>query len=881
MASSTTLYDGDTVTIGGVNERVTEVGTPVHSGSLALRIETTPTNNPFFNLAAGRVNFAFPWDVLTGWIRSNTLTVSTLNLQLKDFGTFVSETVNLVDYLSGDITSTYKQFSIPKADLINANFDLTHTLTLLFGTNADSEFFYVDDLQLEWTVASDVTAYRMLKDDHIELTLTKQPDTTDIVAGNFSLSSATDPNYTTPQNPSNAYYHWRSTGFDVDGHQLGVTMVYYIILALPHALTATDSYTLTWTGVNDDAALSLTGTPLAVAFDPTQVNESIKVNQVGYRPTAEKVGIVGAWRGTGGGVPYTANVFTVHRVSDGVSVFSGTPTQQALADDFSGEDVYWCDFTSLQTPGDYYAALPEFGRSHAFTIGATVFNAVAQATAKSLYYQRCGVALLDAHVPSSYARTICHDTEDAFYHSNLGDAEVSDLYNDEDYATPSARDTAGGWHDAGDYNKYIPNAAPALYRGMLAFELYPEKFIGTSWDLPESGNGLPDLLNELKWELDWFLTMQYTDNAAKPGYGGVYHKVSSTSFADDTEMPHLETHNRHICYITTGCTAQFAAIMAQAARVYAPYDAAFATTCQTAAELAWTFLETWISPIPSDGNYLPSGISTGSYSNTLGTNSDEDERAWAAAELYKLTGDTDYQTDYITYRNATNLMGTDNKLGNFRDSQPFASMTFSTITHGSVNTTEKTNAHNAVVAAADDWIARFDASDYRTPVQHVETFIGFGSYAIPSSRAFQLIAAYYLTDDSNYLTYAEKFLDTQLGLNPLGKCFITGLGSAPSVSPLNFYVKNSSLGTPPGYPINGPMHHPSGANAHNAALIAAYNPAESSQPVFRRYVDTYLSPEYSEATVDDYLATAVVYAFFTGLPESADHSAQHLTTFTG
>ncbi len=295
----------------------------------------------------------------------------------------------------------------------------------------------------------------------------------------------------------------------------------------------------------------------------------------------------------------------------------------------SGEDVYQFDFSSLTTPGTYRVHVAGLGRSTPFAIGAHAYDSAATVVSRSLYHQRCGMAI----TLHDHQRPACH-TADAEYHSSI---TGSSLYGGE--AVGAKKDVTGGWHDAGDYNKYVPTGTTAIFYLLAGYEVTRavaggSPTIGTSdeWGIPESGNGIPDAIDEARWELDWLARMQEAD-------GGLPHKVSTLAWFDD--MPHISTHTQYIVQKKTSDTALAAAAFAMAARVFEPYDATLAASYLARAKLAWQLLQANPNPTPKFQN--PPGMGTGTYPHST----DANRRAWAAAELYRTTGEDQYNTAFL------------------------------------------------------------------------------------------------------------------------------------------------------------------------------------------------------------------------------------------
>ena len=144
-----------------------------------------------------------------------------------------------------------------------------------------------------------------------------------------------------------------------------------------------------------------------------------------------------------------------------------------------------------------------------------------------------------------YYHSSCHPG-DGFYHSSTGQSGF--------------KLSTGGWHDAGDYGKYIVNAGITLGTSLLAYESFPSKFNQDDLNIPESGNSIPDLLDEVRYELEWYLKMQNSN-------GGVYFKLTKQQF-ESFIMPNNDSGMRYIYQLSSNATGDFVAVMARASRIF-------------------------------------------------------------------------------------------------------------------------------------------------------------------------------------------------------------------------------------------------------------------------------------------------------------------------
>ena len=236
----------------------------------------------------------------------------------------------------------------------------------------------------------------------------------------------------------------------------------------------------------------------------------IKLDQIGYLPGSAKVAVVPNVDGA---------AFTVVKEGADTVVMRGT-LGAAAAYAPAAETVRLADFSELAAPGRYQLRVAGLPDSAPFTVGADAYQALNAAAIKAYYLNRAGIALPEKHA-GIFARKAGHPDTNVQIHESAASA-----------ARPAGTviSSPKGWYDAGDYNKYIVNSGITTYTLLAAYEDFPGFYKAQNLNIPESGNGIPDLLNEVLWNLDWMLTMQ------DPADGGVYHKLTDKSF-DGMVMP--------------------------------------------------------------------------------------------------------------------------------------------------------------------------------------------------------------------------------------------------------------------------------------------------------------------------------------------------------
>ncbi|GAA4403611.1 hypothetical protein GCM10023187_19870 [Nibrella viscosa] len=552
------------------------------------------------------------------------------------------------------------------------------------------------------------------------------------------------------------------------------------------------------------------------------ITQQIIVDQFGWRTNARKtVVFANPVSGQNSGNTYTpGSQFQVRRSADNSVVFTGTTViwNSGNTHTDSGDKAWHGDFTSVTTPGTYHIYDPTRNlRSYDFEIRDNIYGPVLQAAVKVFYYQRSGTA-----IPAQYGGNWTHPLA----HSQDANA----LLYTSSAQSGTTRNVTGGWYDAGDYNKYIPFLAGPMWDLLMAYELRPNAFIDAT-NIPESGNGVPDVLDELKWELDWMLRMQATN-------GGVHNRVAVTSYSNGTDDPSTDTQPRYYTNITTWSTATFAAIMAHASRVFGAYGTQFpnyATTLQTAAENAWTYLENNPNISPSTGTDGASMAAADAGSNS---NQDRRLRILAAAQLFRTTGTAKYKTYFESnYNNttATSENGFHPLSNGYMDPSVCWDLNQAFIIYWATpgaNTTIVSQLKNTLKTTMD-W---FHEPYYTRKDDPYLAYMWTGHYTWGSNQlkarwgqlaVIALEASVNSAKNSLYREIAEEYLHYFHGRNPLSWVYLSNMGSRGAnvggdKNIEEFYHSwfrngsarydgpGSQFGAAPGYVVGGPNQNYSG-----------------------------------------------------------------------
>ena len=483
----------------------------------------------------------------------------------------------------------------------------------------------------------------------------------------------------------------------------------------------------------------------------------IRIDQLGYAPKLTKQVVVTA---AGDYLLTDANGATVKNF----------PKIETKADAASGDSVAMLELGEL-APGEY--TLTGGGESRVITVAEHPWRDVTNALIKGLYYQRCD-ELKEEHA-GVYKHPACHTglaeewrrpeppiPEDVKAKIPPHFLRMLEIPPEEPYGeAPAPRRIRGGWHDAGDYGKYVGPGAVTVGHLLYAWKLFPNG-CGDDLNIPETGNGVPDILNETRFELEWILQMQRAD-------GAFYHKLTTEKFAPFI-MPEEDTVQEYLSPISRCATGDAVAALALAARVYRPYDAAFADKCLETAKFGWE----WLAAHPESRSYRnPMGLQTGYY----GDAEDHDERFWAACELYAATGEAAYREAaegfYREVRKLTQFGWTDvSGLGAlcclFDLKEKGGELLYDDLKQAFLRRSE--------------WaLLVVKASGYGTAIP--ETDYTWGSILTSMGNAMAMIMNTLITGREDMRDAALMQLHYALGLNALDLSFITGYGERQVMFP--------------------------------------------------------------------------------------------------
>jgi endoglucanase len=460
---------------------------------------------------------------------------------------------------------------------------------------------------------------------------------------------------------------------------------------------------------------------------------SIHFNQAGYGSALPKKAII-TGKGSNCVILNGWNIGAWSQAEEKIDFKISDP----VYDKASGDTVRVLDFSGVSKPGKYFIFAD--GERAAIEIKEKPYRALSNALVKAFYFQRCGCELPEKFA-GAYRHGACH----------LGKAVL--VKDDGTLDADTVIECAGGWHDAGDYGRYTAPAAAALGHLLYSYELFPQAY-KDALNIPESGNGVPDILNECRYELEWMLKMQRAD-------GGVYHKTA-TRFFSGFIMPEEDKDDLLLFRVTHCSTAGFAASAALASRVYKPFDAAFSAKLLEAAKKAWDWTEA--NPV-FEPFANPPDVRSGVY----GDQSCEDELFWASAELYSVTGEARYFEALKKRVDAVDI----SKFG-WRDTAGFGALCCLFVLKEKLEGNLFASVKERFIRDADSFLELARESGYGTALG-ADSYV-WGSILPILNNAIAMICACLLTKDEKYRGAAQNQLDYLLGMNATGYSFVTGFG---------------------------------------------------------------------------------------------------------
>lgn len=568
-----------------------------------------------------------------------------------------------------------------------------------------------------------------------------------------------------------------------------------------------------------------------VALPP--LDEHLVVDQFGYRPGDSKVVVI---RNPSAG--YDSNrkftpgsTYRLVRSSNGATVFSGTPTpwNGGSVQDSSGDAGWWFDFSSVTSVGKYYVLdVQRNVRTPEFRIDPAVYNKLLQAATRVFFYQRSGFAKKKPYAEACW-------TDGAAFVGPNQDGQARDVTDQGNAA--KVRDLSGGWFDAGDTNKYVTFAVTPVHQLLSAYEETPAAFTD-AFNIPESGNGIPDLIDEVKWETDWLKKMQNSD-------GSALLKVGQISY-EQSNPPSADAHPRYYVPACTSATAAVAGMFAHAAYVYQKFSPLQAEAADLKARAIKAYDRYLASPAKQtdcDDGTVKAGdadLPTADQENLLNV---------AAVYLFALTGEARY-TDRLRANYRSMRPYNDIGWSRYLPEQGTALLFYTTLANADAALKSRFLDDKRADAQNGYQIYRVNPNDdlYRAFLHPPQYQWGSNQVRANYGNSNRDVATYGIavSDPAPYLARAADTLHYLHGVNPFGLVYLSNVNRLGATHSLNTLyhtwfrdgdpkwddVRTSSCGPAPGYLAGGPN-----ASAARDGPVPNYLTPPTGQPAQKSFLE--------------------------------------------
>lgn len=568
----------------------------------------------------------------------------------------------------------------------------------------------------------------------------------------------------------------------------------------------------------------------------------VDLNQHGFLPSASK----GATVTTDATVPLSWRLLN----GAGELVAEGTTLPRGV-DTASGQNAHQIDFSAITAPGTDYVLAVEGAESMPFTIDDGAYEHLKYDALSFFYHQRASTPIEAEYVGEIWARPAAHDPDKA---TCVG---PKDHRGNKWGGCPYTLDVSKGWYDAGDHGKYVVNGGISVWTLMNYYEWSggaPALADGQA-SIPEAGNGVNDLLDEVRWQMEFMLAMQVPEGTmltlprgdqfnklnklkfSEVNAGGlVHHKIADEYWTSLPMPPHEDPAARVLHYPSTAATLNLAASAAQCARLWMSIDEAFSDRCLIASKRAYAAAKAYPDLFAID-------VTDGG-SGAYGDPQLSDEFYWAATELYLTTGEANYKADMQAsphYLKTPLIDGT-------RDIAWPAVEALGTLSllvvENELPEEDMINAKTHLLATANQYTLESVQEGYAVPFTRN---YNWGSNGDMSNRGIILAMAYDMTGDEKYLSALTGVVDYLLGRNPLGQSYVAGYGEKPMVAPHHRYwlrVLDDDLPPPPAGALAG------GANSTNPADEVARDLQQKGCAPQMCYADDYRAYALNEVAIN-------------------------------
>ena len=557
----------------------------------------------------------------------------------------------------------------------------------------------------------------------------------------------------------------------------------------------------------------------------------IRRNQVGCYPSQEKVIVVEGVNPEG----------KVKVTTPKGKVLTPKVMREAVSP-WSGKTRYLVDLGELTATGNYQVSVGN--QSCDFLVSKRPYQDIAKASLRLFYLIRSGIAIEQG---GAYNRPLGHPDTQVLVHPSAAT---------EKRPAGTVISSPYGWYDAGDYNKYVVNSAFSIGLMFVTYEQQRDYFVRLKTDIPESGNKTPDFLDEMMFNLKWLLTMQDPDD------GGVYHKLTTPNF-EGFVLPTDCHQTRYVVAKSVTATLDFAAVMADAARLFEPYQKDypdFVAQATEAAERAYQWAKEHPTAFYRQEQLKDPAVSTGTY----GDGNARDEFFWASSALYRLTQKPAYLEDARQYQPqsfSTPSWGNVSALGAY---EWLSDMLVTIGTNARPKEAQELAADLLVpfCAYCNNVIKGVDASCFQSPYGNSPRDFGWGCLAEHCCcQAMALLYADRLLGTTQYRRYALQNADYLLGRNATGYCYVTGFGDKSPMHPHHRISEADAVEAPfPGMLVGGPNPGQQDKRDMHDAVYPSNYPDES-------YIDNMESYASNEIAINWNASLVAFLCWLDALPQ--------------
>jgi endoglucanase len=648
----------------------------------------------------------------------------------------------------------------------------------------------------------------------------------------YRITSSNDATYSSTLNPTTVSRKSKPTDMARVGQwKFEFPMVHVLYLKLPSALKAGKTYQINFPGSKVE--------PLSFQYEPNvSRTEAVQVSQIGFTPQeTAKVAFLSTWMGSGGKLEYGSGLgFSVIDERTNQKVFTGKTqlsrtsqeNEDARSRNYTNTNVYWMDFTPVQSPGKYRVCVDTIGCSVSFQISPDVWKNAFYISARGLYHQRSGVALTEPYTNWTRPRPFNPQDGTVVYESKARLSDVDQGIGTAEY--PKALENGktdrvvpnawGGYFDAGDWDRRIQHVEVSRQLIELA-ELFPEYFDRVGLNLPESKDGLPDVINEALWTLDFFRRMQTADGGIRGGIQSQLDPRLGEASWQDSYKVYAYAPDMWSSYLYAGTAAR-------AANWLKSRDAKLAQTYQDSALRAMAYAEREAAKTSVDKAV-------------------RDSRNLAALELFRLTGDRSWHQIFLQ-----TTAFKDPKQEVFvwdKHDQRDAAFLYARLPKSMVDAPVQQNAIAALVRDADTALAVGNQTAFKWSKEMPYFPVGWGS-GLGAPKAMPMVRAHYLTQNPKYLRSSVLATQFALGANPDNMTYTTGLGYRSPKHPFLLDQRVRGIDPPPGITVYGPYDPVVYSKTWTIDLFKDVTfPAPIDWPATESYFDIFLFPMATEFTV--------------------------------